>query len=51
VTEADQDHGRVALAMAVAPGHLDQTLDLVLGQVLPIAAHVPVAAAAQRDCP
>ena len=49
--EADQDHGRIAMAVAVALGHPDQALDLVLGQVLAIAAHVPVAAPAQRDCP
>ena len=51
VAVADQDHGRVALAMAVALGRLDQALDLTLGQVLAIAAHVPVAAPAQYDCP
>ena len=49
--EADQDHGRIALAMAVALGCLHQPVDLELGQVLPITAHVPVAAPAQRDCP
>ena len=31
--EADQDHGAVALAMAVALGGFDQLLDLALGQV------------------
>jgi hypothetical protein len=51
VPEADQDHGRIALAMAVALGHLDQALDLELGEVLAIAAHVTVAAPAQCDCP
>jgi hypothetical protein len=49
--EADQDHGGVALAISVAPGDLDQALDLVLGEVLAIAAHVPVAKPAQRNCP
>jgi hypothetical protein len=49
--EADQDHGRIALAMAVALGRLDQSVDLKLGEVLAIAAHVAVAAPAQRDCP
>jgi hypothetical protein len=44
--EADQDHGGVALAIAVAPGDLDQALDLMLGEVLAIAAHVPVGAPA-----
>jgi hypothetical protein len=51
VAEADQNHGRIALAMAIAPGRLLQPVDLELGEVLAIAAHVPVAAAAQRDCP
>ena len=51
VTEADQDHGRITVSVAVALGDLDQALDLKLGEVLAIAAHVPVAAAAQRDCP
>jgi hypothetical protein len=37
--------------MAVALGHLDQALDLVLGEVFAIAAHVPVAMPAQLDCP
>jgi hypothetical protein len=37
------DHGGVALAIAIA--------DLMLGQVLAIAAHVPVAMPAQPDCP
>jgi hypothetical protein len=36
--EADQDHGRIAMAVTVAPGHLDQALDLALGEVLAIAA-------------
>jgi hypothetical protein len=47
----NQDHSGVALAMAVALGHLDQALDLVLGEVFAIAAHVPVAMPAQLDCP
>ena len=51
VTEADQDHGSIALAMAVALRRLDETLDFELGQVLAIAAHVPVAAPTERDCP
>ena len=51
VPEADQDHGRIALAMAVAFDHLHQAFDLVLGEVLAVAAHVPVATSAQRDCP
>jgi hypothetical protein len=46
--EADQDHGRIAMAVTVALGHPDQTLDLVLVEVLSIAAHVPVAMPAQR---
>jgi hypothetical protein len=49
--EADLDHGGIALAIAVALGDLDQALDLVLGEVLAIAAHVPVATSAQRNCP
>jgi hypothetical protein len=49
--ESDQDHARVAMAVPVALGHSDQALDLVLGQVLAIAAHVPIAAPAQCDCP
>jgi hypothetical protein len=51
VTEADQDHGRITVSVAVALGDLDQALDLKLGEVLAIAAHVPVAGPAQRDCP
>jgi hypothetical protein len=43
--------GRIALAVAVALGHLDQALDLEFGQVLAIAAHVTVAAPAQYDSP
>ena len=31
--EGDQDHGAVALAVAIALGSLDQLLDLALGQV------------------
>jgi hypothetical protein len=42
VTKADQDHGHIALAVAVAFGHLHQALDLELDQVLAVAAHVPV---------
>jgi hypothetical protein len=38
VPETDQDHGRIAMTVAVAFGHLDQALDLELGQVHPIAA-------------
>jgi hypothetical protein len=49
--EANQDHGRIAMAVAVAFGHLHQALDLVLGEVLAIAAHVPVAGPAQSYCP
>jgi hypothetical protein len=49
--EADQDHGRIALAMAVALRRLDETLDFELSQVLAIAAHVAVAAPTERDCP
>jgi len=51
VTEADQDHSRIAMAVAVAFSHLHQALDLVLGEVLAVTAHVPVAASLQRDCP
>ena len=51
VPEADQDHGRIAMAVAVALSCLDQAIDLKLGEVLAIAAHVPVAASAKRDCP
>jgi hypothetical protein len=51
VTEADQDHGRIALAMAVVLRCLDQALDFELGEVLAIAAHLSVAGPAQRDCP
>jgi hypothetical protein len=51
VPEADQDHGGVALAIVVASGHLDQAPDLMLGQVLAIATHVPVAMPTQCDCP
>jgi hypothetical protein len=51
VPESDQDHGRVAMAVAMALGRLDQAFDLELGQVLAIAAHVPVAEPAQCDCP
>jgi hypothetical protein len=36
VTETDQDHGRVAVAVSVALGRLDQALDLTFGQVLAI---------------
>jgi hypothetical protein len=39
------------LAVAVALGHLHQALDLMLSEVLAIAAHVPVTAPAQRHCP
>ena len=49
VAEADQDHRRIALAMAIALGRLHQAIEL--GEVLAIAAHVPVAAPPQRDCP
>ena len=35
VPEGEQDHGGVAVTVAVAPGSLDQRLDLVGGQVLP----------------
>jgi hypothetical protein len=35
---------------ALGPAHM-QALDLELGEVLAIAAHVPVAASARRDCP
>jgi hypothetical protein len=35
------------MAVTVALGHPDQALDLALGEVLAIAAHVPVAAPAQ----
>ena len=38
----------MALAVAVAFGHLHQALDLELGQVLAVAAHVPVAMASQK---
>jgi hypothetical protein len=51
VAVADQDHGRVALAMAIALGRLDQAVDLELGEMLAIAAHVAVAAPPQRDFP
>jgi hypothetical protein len=51
VAEADQDHRRIALAMAIALGRLHQALDLELGEVLAITAHVPVARSSQRDCP
>jgi hypothetical protein len=44
--EADQDHGGIAMAVTVALSHPDQALDLVLSEVLAIAAHVPVAVAA-----
>jgi hypothetical protein len=37
--------------VAAAFSDLDQALDLELGEVLAVTAHVPVAAAAQRDCP
>ena len=37
----------MALAVAVAFGHLHQALDLELGQVLAVAAHAPVAMASQ----
>jgi hypothetical protein len=46
VPKADQDHGRITGAVAIAFGHLDQAFDLKLAQVLAIAAHVPVAAPA-----
>ena len=51
VTETDQDHRRVAVAVAVTLGRLDQALDLTLGQVLPIATDFAIAAAAKRNCP
>ena len=35
VPVGQQDHGGVAVTVAVAPGGLDQRLDLVGGQVLP----------------
>jgi hypothetical protein len=37
--------------VAIALGDLHQALYLELGEVLAIAAHVPVAAPAQRYCP
>ena len=40
--EANQDHGRIAMAVAVAFGHLHQALDLELGQVLAVAAHAQI---------
>jgi hypothetical protein len=39
------------MAVAVAFSHLHQALDLVLGEVLAVTAHVPVAASLRRDCP
>ena len=51
VAETDQDHRRVAVAVAVALGRLDQALDLTLGQVLAIATHFAVAGSAKRNCP
>ena len=39
VTETDQDHSGVAVAVAVALGRVDQALDLTLGEVLAIATH------------
>ncbi len=42
MTETDQDHSRVAVAVAVTLGRLDQALDLTLGQVLPIATHFAI---------
>ena len=51
VPEADQDHGRIAVAVAVALGRLDQVLDLELREMLPIATRIPIAGPAQRYCP
>ena len=51
MTETDQDHRRVAVAVAVALGRLDQATDLTLGQVLAIATHFAIAASAKRNCP
>jgi hypothetical protein len=51
MTEADEDHRGIALTPPITLGDLDQALDLELGQVLAIAAHVPVALPAQCDCP
>ena len=48
--EADQDHGAVALPVAVALGGLDQLLDLALGQVF-AGAKLAVRAAGRRNCP
>ena len=48
--EADQDHGGVPLAVAVALGGLDQLLDLALGQVF-AGPKLAVWAAGRRDCP
>ncbi len=45
----DKDHRGVAVAMAIAPGSLDQPLDLVLGKVL-AGPQIAVAASTWCNC-
>ena len=48
--EADQDHGTVSAAEAVALGGLDQLLDFALGEVFAWP-KLTVGAAGRRNCP
>ena len=48
--EADQEHGGIPLAVAVALGGFDQLLDLAFGQVFAWT-KLAVRAAGRRNCP
>src|SRR6516165_1231117 len=50
VAIGDEDHGRVAMGLAIALAPFDQPLDLGLGQVF-TGAHVGVLGSARRDFP
>jgi hypothetical protein len=51
MSEGDQDHGPVAVAVAVLAGRFPQPLDLVFGQVLALAIFAVRLAPRRGNCP
>jgi hypothetical protein len=50
VPEGEEDHGRIAVAMPIVAGRLDQALHLPFGEIFPYAV-MSVGAAATTNCP